>query len=407
MAPFLPNETWTWVFHFSDKSTLKNTRAVSKRFARLIAPRLFNRLFIGPSAQTLDVFQKIISHQELSTCVQIMVFDASFFSKYSSREYERQFHSHCSKRARSATTRTGPAYTAVADVERSLVLRYGDDNVINRNMLINLRPTAGAPLSRMINILQAGFRKWESQRAEQDRYMKDMTMWLTAGFCMLPNLKSVEWQPEWACEYVRRNGESDLSLLPVFPSSGPLARSWCPLFTPPSRWVPEQEIKAVCHMLSSFAVSGAAQRDVSLSVQIPVSHLQSELAQENPVHQHWASVTQSLTSLTLKLATDEDAYFPGGIDLEPLHLLSACLQTANRLQILDITIDCICVGKRKLKMSYLCLSSLFGPSTPSSRSSKHSTYEVFGPLSMISSLSSRRSQVFSTWCSAPFVWRAL
>ncbi|KAL8718546.1 MAG: hypothetical protein Q9225_004336 [Loekoesia sp. 1 TL-2023] len=309
----------------------------------LATPYLFDRVFIGPSQITLDVFQNIVNHADLSRHVKTLVYDAVYFKNFSDLEsYTREFEHYCNRRAVKGAAIDRRRSSSIGELERCILLLYGGVNHTNTFKNTD-SPFSGDELAKAADAVAAGFQRWKNERAQQLHIAEtcEMHSWLTLAFCKLQSLSNVGLQTYWG--YGSSRGSDETSLLSVLPNSGPLARSWRSFYLPPGQPEDKREkCHAIRNIISTLAVSGKCIQTwnlTQLTLALHISSVQKEFGWGPMMVDHWSLVVASLTHLTVRLYDVRAENREGRRRLRSIDLLTASLAKGSRLQYLDITID--------------------------------------------------------------------
>lgn len=364
----LPNEIWYTIFSSTRKKDLKNVRLSSKLFYMMATPSLFDRLFIGPSQMTLEVFQNIVNHPYLSKHIKTLVYDAIFFQNFPDLEtYTEEFKFYYTRKNPEGVA-INKESASISKFERCILLLYGGvgDPETSAN---DDSPFTSDELAMAADIVAEGFQRWKNEQRQQLRFAQtgEMQSWLTLAFCKLPHLASVRLQKFWGYVPSCSSGADELPVLSIkLDSAGPLARSWSPWYLPPGQ--PRDkgaQPHTVNHLISTLAVSNRFSqiRNLTrLTLALHVSWLSAEFAWGPLMAEHWSQIVSSLTHIKLQLYVIPERSHRSHRGLRSIDLLTSPLTEASRLQYLDINVDRMFVLKDTDYASYYRLTELFnGP----------------------------------------------
>ncbi|KAI4122181.1 MAG: hypothetical protein LQ338_005964 [Usnochroma carphineum] len=316
----LPNEILSIVFSFTTKKSLKDVRQTCKLFSALTTPYLFDQVFIGPSRFTLGIFQHIVHHPTLSKHVKTLVYDTASFKSISDMDgYYRGFQRFCHYTVRKNAPIDKKEASSVRELERCIVLLYGG---ISTGTIKDVDYSfSDSLIAKAAEVMSAGLERWKRERNQQLYYAKtgDMRSLLMLAVCKFPNLLVLRLQGSWQCTYAHREGEKDLPLLPFFPTSGPLARSWGEWHVPPGASKDRTgEGQAIQDIISTFSLSSKCARTwnvtrLILKVHVSVFEPQSDWIMTG---EHWDTVMAKLTYLVVHVHTlSTDRLGPHFLDL--------------------------------------------------------------------------------------------
>ena len=128
---YVPPELFGLIAEYFEKSELKQLRLVSQHFYHAATPRLFDRIYISPRHEDIEVFREITSRKELSCYIKSLHYDVSHFQSMDTQgeylyEVCRKLDSDLFIRATETTIFPQGMVPLVKDFKRSL-LEYPDD----------------------------------------------------------------------------------------------------------------------------------------------------------------------------------------------------------------------------------------------------------------------------------------
>jgi len=223
----VPNEIVLLIFRQLRKQDLKSVRIVCKLWSSLAVELLFDRIYISPHRENLEVFSNITNHPILSKSIRELVYDISVFTAEVTRlEY---FDALC-QQMRVRSLRLPRKHTfQTADEQVNEVLQYAkaDHQPGQRR---------GEGVARLSNhrIVDRGHRAYlEYARQQQECYESgELLARLCLGLEKLPNLDAVVLGEDW--RHYSTDRQFDPSILHSVHRLGcPLARTWNPLFLEP------------------------------------------------------------------------------------------------------------------------------------------------------------------------------
>ncbi|MCJ1253279.1 hypothetical protein MMC24_001090 [Lignoscripta atroalba] len=230
----LPNEVLTLVFAYVYKSDLKSIRLVSRLWGALACVPLFDRVYISPRTEDIEVFRNIVGSYHCRSAIKELVYDTSHFDEdvqkdeYLSRLVRQTF--------RLVNREDWVGYTEGSDPQIVELLNFAEEFGLQEHR----QPSALAreQRSRLLNndIVNRGFHYF-CENVDTERSILDCGEFLASlciGLASLCNLERVIIDDHWEV------GHNDLPfnpslLAPMRPSGSPFARTWHPLFLQPSR----------------------------------------------------------------------------------------------------------------------------------------------------------------------------
>ena len=229
---YLPPELEGLVAKCLHKSELKKLRLVSQQWQVMATPLLFDRVYVSPRENDLQIFSNITKHPVLSRSIKAMICDISEVPEYSHEEY---FHLLCFEKRAMAF-----------ELSRKHPFK-GPYPTLNRFVNAIIRGTI--PRSKMFSkfgnykFIREGFQIWRQIAAQESQYLEHSEHGrffheLCSGLSRLPNLQSVNigddlWdrcRKHWICVfYLQQRYQIPKPIL----SGSPLVRGWSPWHLPP------------------------------------------------------------------------------------------------------------------------------------------------------------------------------
>ncbi|KAI4146884.1 MAG: hypothetical protein L6R39_003300 [Caloplaca ligustica] len=222
-VPYLPPEIIGIVAEHLCKSNLKNLRYVSKTWRTVVNPLLFDRVYISPHKQDLDIFEKITSHPVLATSVKTLTYDVSTFFAISKRSY---FELMC-REIRYASRGQRQEVAAICHPQRFAQLVHAAVRGEHRSLYWEYENDP---------IIQSGLDEWRHCRLDELEGFASgsFASCLSSGLCRLSNLRSVRTDDDVWGRAVSRHGSGRSSTpLDQVVEGSPLARSWKPFHPTP------------------------------------------------------------------------------------------------------------------------------------------------------------------------------
>ncbi|KAL8684164.1 MAG: hypothetical protein Q9224_006556 [Gallowayella concinna] len=243
--PTMPTEIIMQVFATLRKSDLKSKRLVCHHFDAIIQPILFDKVVISNAHSNDGLFREVIDKPKLANHVKTLVLDVPRFRDIKLQYYmqhlvwqiandirARQLPSSLKLRLDLAKWFRDPGSTHERE---KLLAVFGGDIVSGYERYMEHFRTQDSPTA-------SSFDSWPN------------------CFQKCRNIQRLEVQTEWQA-YSRNISHKTKSLLPVYPSSGFVARHWDPVFLRPMiparcRWDSEPFLSLV------FTTLSAAQKPV-------------------------------------------------------------------------------------------------------------------------------------------------
>lgn len=292
----LPNEVLLIIFNPLKKNELKVVRCVCRLFARLASPLLFDRIYISPHRQNLDVYCKIAQHQDLCHYPRTLIYDVQEFKENMDPEdyYQKLCHQlFCFL--------NGGSRAAIEHVDKEL------------EGLLRMTKASSNPAKKSPNlyekfsscrIVQRGLELYAEKAEEQDHYNSgELLACLCIGLTRLTRVEEVKFQSRWHDWHLQSvdwsKNPRDLRL-----SSSPLARAWSPFHLKPSSTMCDTPITLEFdNVVSAFSLTGRPLKvlDASSPQKLAYEIFHSKSYLSRTFRQHSFPAMYFLESLTLQL----------------------------------------------------------------------------------------------------------
>ncbi|KAL8920949.1 MAG: hypothetical protein Q9208_005975 [Pyrenodesmia sp. 3 TL-2023] len=218
---FLPTEVVTGVFAHLHKEDLKALRLVCRYFDEAVIPLLYDRVIISNQQANFPPFENIISRPRLSKHVKMLVYDIGWFDDYSPANYlmhlSKQLNTDLRSRLAGVDLCTLP--TPLAET----VERVGYFRATNTR-------TRQSQLGPWWEDVEKGYRAYHAQINVENSITNRQRITNAFGTC--PNVHGIAVHGSWK-SYPHPIGDTIVSLLPKYHSSGFLARHWSPFWLRP------------------------------------------------------------------------------------------------------------------------------------------------------------------------------
>lgn len=337
LARTLPNEVLLIVFNPLEKIELKVVRCVCQLFARLASPLLFDRIYISPHRQNLDVFCNIAQHKYLCHYPRMLIYDVQAFKE--NIDHEDYYKKLCHQLYR--LLNFGP-WTAVEHVDKEL------------EGLLRMAKTSPNPAKYSPNlyekfsncrIVQRGLEVYAETAEEQHHYNGgELLASLCIGLTRLTRVDEVRFQYGWRDWHSRpidwTKKPRDLRLSP-----SPLARVWSPFHLKPSSTECDTPITLEFdNVLRAFSLTGKPLKalDTSSPQKLAYEIFHSKSSLSRTFRQHSFPAMYFLENLTLQLNMYH--YSQSGAKLEdpiektlPVDLLRVAVHSMPNLK--SLTLD--------------------------------------------------------------------
>ena len=345
----LPNEVLLMIFKLLDKNHLKSVRCACKFFEPLVSSLLFDKIYISPHRQNLDVFRHITDHSDLCRYPRELVYNVQRFkANIDPQEY---FKDLCPQL-------------------RSLALGYPHSNIhhVDKEIenLMRMARSTSTDYQHYSNyrVIQRGLETYREKAKEEDHYNNSgqLLACLCIGLVKLSNLDKVEFQSGWKYWQFR---SVDWSKGPRDPSlfSCPLARAWSPFHLQPT--TPSLNANTVHefdNVISAFSLTKKPLRVLKskFEISVPWEKFHSQSSLSRTFLQHGPAAMYHLESLRLGIdkqhyprgGSDPENAFPGGRTL-PVDLLTAALLHMPGLRLLALSGSMIDDGHGLISISDL------------------------------------------------------
>ena len=287
----LPIEVLLMIFKLLDKSHLKAIRCACKFFKSLVSPRLFDKIYISPHSQNLDVFRQISEHSDLCRHPRELVYDVQRFeANIELREYSKKLSHqlHCLFELWPGSQ----IHHADKEIEELLC------EVKNRSSKHEIYST--------YRVVQRGLEIYREKAEEEEHYNSgQMFGCLCVGLMKLPYLDKVEFQTAWDD---RRLSSVDWSKSPRDPRflSSPLARSWSPFhLKPEAPFIDANTVHEFDNVISAFSLTKRPLRELQSGsrVEVPYEKFSTNSRLSRTFRQHSLPVMYSLECLNLQVDT--------------------------------------------------------------------------------------------------------
>ncbi|KAL8758249.1 MAG: hypothetical protein Q9184_003976 [Pyrenodesmia sp. 2 TL-2023] len=217
----LPTEVVTGVFVHLHKADLKGLRLVCRYFDEAVIPLLYDRVILSNQQANLPPFDNITSRPRLSKHVKTLVYDMSWFAAYSLAAYLIHLCKQLDKDLKSRLV--GVDLSALPTPLTETIEGVGYFRATNtRTRQSQLRP--------WWDDVEKGYRSYRAQNSVQDPISNRQR--ITNAFSTCPNVNGIEVHSSWK-SYPQPVGNTIVSLLPKYHSSGFLARHWSPFWLRP------------------------------------------------------------------------------------------------------------------------------------------------------------------------------
>lgn len=228
----LPHELVLEVCKHLTKRDLKACRLVSKSWSHHASDYLFNKIYISPRKEDIEVFNLITQHAQLSHCVRHLEYDGTNFSpRYTKLSYVRRLAEQASDYSdfyRTALNSTDSQFTQFIKMCSNPCTKLA----------------AGQHFSSHAFVL-GGHQEWKDRDVYQRETVEngEFLRTLTCGLRKLDLLKSVEvcnkWHT-WRLSDRRKSFSADDTILENLPGSyfygSPFGRAWGLYHPMPHSW---------------------------------------------------------------------------------------------------------------------------------------------------------------------------
>ena len=329
----IPNEVLLMIFKLLDKNHLKSVRCACKSFEPLASSLLFDKIYISPHRENLDVFRQITEHPDLCQYPRELVYDVQRFKpRIESREY---YETLCLQ-LRTAICITGfPLHHVGKDIEAFLLMVSGDT------------PDERESYSTY-RVFQQGLKIYREKAEEEEHYNNSgqLLACLCSGLMKLPYLDGVEFQFEWDSGDLWAVKKSIYSRdMRIF--SSPLARTWSPFHLQPKAPYRATAAKEFDNVISAFSRTKRPLRMLTVRrAGVPCAMFYTNSSLSCTFRQHGQAVLYRLERLELEVHFQQYSAKEGLSNPEhelpekktlSVDLLAAALLHMPRLKILSLS----------------------------------------------------------------------
>ena len=249
----LPTELIEFILVKVDKSDLKSLRLMCCRLRDIAESFLFDKLIISPHEGNLVSFLGIVENPRLTRHVRTVTYDVQLFrpSKY----FELKYYIACLVRQLNQDVRRLDPSTIPKELQRALEsVRYFQDPGDTRTRVAMLTLIGGA--------LMKGYKAYVDAASSQEAVVATGQVYrhICKALLKCPKVVHFVFQTKWS-PFEQSPKKSLESLVPYYPSSGPLARSWSPLYLRPTV-LPEAQIRRVRIFTAVFQALKQSKRRV-------------------------------------------------------------------------------------------------------------------------------------------------
>ena len=239
----LPDELVFRILGFLEKHELKIVRLGCKTWCHYASEYLFDKLYISPREENINVFESITQHPQLARCVKELEYDVTLFSSNMSE-------SHYFRRLVYCTPMKGevngvPIHEdCFQQMYNARKHKHFDPQVDEYLKMINQSQDIRAALStynqcRHYNFIIEGYRKWQECALYEQRCMHsgDFLRILVYGLRNLDRLESVDICQRWVS---RRLSIAQSDPTSYYPS--PFGRAWDVFRAQPQCWANDNHL---------------------------------------------------------------------------------------------------------------------------------------------------------------------
>lgn len=285
----LPNEVLSMILKLLHKSDLKSARCACKLFETLVSPLLFDKIYISPHRQNLDVFRQITEHSDLCRYPRHLVYDIQKFkANIDPVEY---YKSLCTQLRRLFSSQS-----------RS-TLHHADKDIEGLMRMIRGPPRRGEDYSTC-RVVRRGDEIYQEKAEEEDHYNSSglLLSSLCIGLMKLPYLENVGFQHSWIEDHLYSVDWSkppqDFHLF-----SSPLARAWSPFYLQPKAYTDKTAAYEFDNLISAFSLTKKPLRvlDAGSPIRVPYEKFYTSSHLSRTFRQHGRAAMAQLERLTLRV----------------------------------------------------------------------------------------------------------
>ncbi len=236
--PVLPIELIIQAFSHLEKHELKSVRLVCKTWAHYASERLFDKLYISPRKEDINVFELVTQHPQLRRCVKKLEHDATRFSQ------EPTIERYILRQLRSTPLDTED-FMNMHEIRNKHSLDPQIDEYLGE--LISYHYDKENPWLhkklKPFNFIIEGYRVWQECAAYQQRCIEsgDYLRILVHGLRNLDRLESVHVCQEWDIQPSRA-----LQSQQAHYYNSPFGRTWNIFRAQPRCWKHYYSLAAGC-----------------------------------------------------------------------------------------------------------------------------------------------------------------
>lgn len=219
---FLPTEIVTGVFAHLHKADLKSLRLACRYFDEAVIPLLYDLVILSNQEANLPPFDNITSRPRLSKHVKTLVYDISWFDDFSLAAYLMRLSEQLSTDLRSRLAGVDNRFLPTPLIE--MMERVGYFEATNTR-------TRQSQLWPWWEDVEEGYRTYHSYTDNADNSISNRQRIMNA-LDTCPNVNGIEVLCRWK-SYPQPIGNTIVSVLPKYHSSGFLARHWSPFWLRP------------------------------------------------------------------------------------------------------------------------------------------------------------------------------
>ncbi|KAL8810258.1 MAG: hypothetical protein Q9223_007795 [Gallowayella weberi] len=221
----MPTEIITEVFAALPKSDLKSVRLVCRRFDAIVQPILFDKLVISNVHSNGGLLREVVDKGKLANHVKTLVLDVPRFRNVTLGYYLQYLVRQIAEDLRAR--QSNPVSLKIpSSLKQELDLARWFQDPGSTHEREELLAVFGK------DILSGYERYMEHSRTQDDVSSESDSDWWRGCFWKCPNIQRLEVQTEWQA-YPQQISHKIKSLLPVYLSSGYVARHWNPVFLRP------------------------------------------------------------------------------------------------------------------------------------------------------------------------------
>ena len=322
------------IFKLLDKRHLKSARCACKYFEQLVSPLLFDKIYISPHKQNLNVFRQITEHPNLSRYPRELVYDVQRFKA------NMELHEY---------------YQDLRHQLHSLTMWCSTTDIHHADKDIEglLRVVRGAPDTEdysTCRVVQRGLESYREKAEEEDHYNSSgqLLACLCVGLTKLPYLYKVDFQSRWD-DHLFWSVDWSKSPRNLRLLSSPLARAWSPFhLKPKSRFLDANTVHEFDNVITAFSLTKRPLKVLKADflVAVPYEKFNANSPLSRTFRQHGPAAMYYLENLSLRIDMQRYSADEGLSDLdnEPLRkktlsvgLLAAPLFHMLRLRRLSLS----------------------------------------------------------------------